>query len=59
VGTNRATTEESAFQHLVKLMTILDVKCLSTVRKNTADLRKYTSVPERGNICYKNVNSLY
>ncbi|XP_052088244.1 ATP-dependent RNA helicase DHX58-like [Mytilus californianus] len=46
-GTNKAKDEFSAKEHLMKVMTQMDVVHLSTVRKHKDNLQEYTSEPEQ------------
>ncbi|XP_063405227.1 ATP-dependent RNA helicase DHX58-like isoform X2 [Mytilus trossulus] len=46
-GTNKAKDEFSANKHLMKVMTIMDVIHLSTVRKHKENLQEYTTEAEQ------------
>lgn len=47
-GTNKATDESSAQEHLINIMINMDVIHLSTVRMHTANLLEHTSEVKQG-----------
>lgn len=54
-GTNKAKDETSAKEHLMKVMTNMDVIHLSTVRKHKENLEEYTTEAEQGKQKYISV----
>lgn len=50
-GTNRAKDKFGAKEHLLHIMTNLDVKELSVVKNCESSLLEYSSKPARGQCC--------